>query len=128
MVKRCLLILSIVHCLIFTQDPDQLLTDANEKMAIGALSVADSLLFSAIALRTALTAVLAWDLWECLSLYLSAFWRALLIDCLLFAISLNIRWASLMILNSSVYFYLYVPLSVYLKHTAINVAQSYYVK
>ena len=44
MVKRCLLFLSIAHCLIIAKDPEQLLTNANEKMAIGELSVADSLL------------------------------------------------------------------------------------
>ena len=44
MVKRCLFILSIAYCLILAQDPEKLLTSANEKMAIGELSVADSLL------------------------------------------------------------------------------------
>ena len=44
MVKRCLLFLSIAHCLVFTQDPEQLLERANEKMAVGELSLADSLL------------------------------------------------------------------------------------
>ena len=49
-------------------------------------------------IRTALTAVLAWDLWECFSLYLSAFWRALLIACLLFAIYLT--WGGSLMMNS----------------------------
>ena len=44
MIKWYLFVLFFMHCLVFAQDPDQLLISANEKIAVGELSAADSLL------------------------------------------------------------------------------------